>query len=986
MSIFDSGEFIFKDISSKVLKYARVSHDTPPEDLFKMMRDEWDLSVPNLLLSVTGGAKDFIMKPRLKNLFSKGLVKAAQTTGAWIITGGTHAGVMKHVGEAARDFTRTSSSSYMHREIVVLGVAPWGAVHNADLLSNKEGDRPAEYILDEKNQGRLCCLDTNHTHFILVDDGSQGRYGVEIPLRTRLEKFISEQTVTKGDVHIKVPVVCVALEGGKGTLDTIHQSMTNNTPCVIVEGSGRVADVITQVANLNTSEITVSLIKDKLCNLFEEKFAEEAVTEWTQKVQHIVGMSQLLTIFTADVKGARDIDVAILQALLKACQSLGSENWDYQMKLAVSWNRIQVARNIFSKAWQWEAKDLHPVMTLALIENKPKFVQFFLDCGVLLREYVTPEVLTVLYNSVETSSLIYRKLKRSLKEEELPPNLKDAPFHVAHILKRLLGGFTKSGTHHGRTSWTCIETSGSDTIKCIVEPTSMPETLQYPIRDLLIWAVLQNRAELAEIFWSQSQDCILGALACCAILKKISKEVEDKDTLDGMRAQVERYEELAMGVLSECCKQNDEQAEKLLTRVSYLWGKTTCLQMALNAHAMNFMSHGGVQMLLTKVWWGNLAVDNGLIQVLLCMLFFPLIFTGLVTFRTEPIHAHMKGVPRPRSCCQRLAAFYAAPVVVFYWNVIAYVGFLWLFAYVLMIDFQTAPSWREYTLYAWTFTIFCEELRQSFYDPEHMGFVKKCKLYILNFWNQVDVLALSLFAVGIVCRFIPLTLYAGRIILSLDFAIFCFRLMHIFAVSKVLGPKIIMMWRMIKDIFSFLFLLAVWIASFGVSKQAITVHNEKRLNWIFWNVIYKPYLTLFGEIPSDVYVYRFDEDENRSLLSWEAESREDYLLNKREEKRQSTEQKTRETSEKVDKVLNLLESDHAKPPRTMEQRLDVLETQVSQCSQGLNWIMKAMAEKGFGANDTPPFLVPMKPHEGESPGAQKAGNAHELLHPDSKLM
>lgn len=60
-----------------------------------------------------------------------------------------------------------------------------------------QGSFPAEYILDEESQGKLSCLDSNHSHFILVDDGTHGKYGVEIPLRTKLEKFISEQTKVK---------------------------------------------------------------------------------------------------------------------------------------------------------------------------------------------------------------------------------------------------------------------------------------------------------------------------------------------------------------------------------------------------------------------------------------------------------------------------------------------------------------------------------------------------------------------------------------------------------------------------------------------------------------------------------------------------------------------------------------------------------------------------------------------------------------------
>lgn len=42
------------------------------------------------------------------------------------------------------------------------------------------------------------------------------------------------------------------------------------------------------------------------------------------------------------------------------------------------------------------------------------------------------------------------------------------------------------------------------------------------------------------------------------------------------------------------------------------------------------------QAYLTKVWWGQLGVDNGLWRVVLCMLFFPLLYTGLVSFRCRP--------------------------------------------------------------------------------------------------------------------------------------------------------------------------------------------------------------------------------------------------------------------------------------------------------------------------------------------------------------
>ncbi|KAG8543185.1 hypothetical protein GDO81_025277 [Engystomops pustulosus] len=93
--------------------------------------------------------------------------------------------------------------------------------------------------------------------------------------------------LSKNRVAIKIPIVCVVLEGGPGTLDTIYNAMNNNTPCVIVEGSGRVADVIAQVAQLPISKITISLIKEKLHTLFYDTFdtfTEHKIVEWTKKV------------------------------------------------------------------------------------------------------------------------------------------------------------------------------------------------------------------------------------------------------------------------------------------------------------------------------------------------------------------------------------------------------------------------------------------------------------------------------------------------------------------------------------------------------------------------------------------------------------------------------------------------------------------------------------------------------------------------------
>ncbi|XP_040195795.1 transient receptor potential cation channel subfamily M member 2-like [Rana temporaria] len=880
------GDMTFTGTTRTWAKYVRASCDTPPRRLFQLMTEQWELRVPSLLISVTGGAKNFNISPRLKTQFSRGLVNAAQSTGAWIITGGSHAGVMKHVGEAVRDFSGGEKDS----EIVLIGIATWGIVHNRKSLLSEAGGAPALYPMDEGSQGRLCCLDNNHTHFILVDDGTHGRYGVEIPLRTRLEKFISEQTMQRGGTAIKIPIVCVVLEGGPGTLDTIYSSMCNNTPCVIVEGSGRVADIIAQVANLSSSRITINLIKEKLQNLFSESydsFTEDQIIMWTKKIQDIVRMGSLLTILREQKAGDQGMDVAILQALLKASHNAdhnGQENWDHQLKLAVSWNRSDIAETqIFTKDWTWKPSDLYPSLTLSLIEDKPSFVRLFLERGVNLAEYLDRDTLTELYNSTDPSSLIHSKLEREATVEgskEVVVSTIEL-HHVSRVLQDLLGDLTEPLYRDAKRK---LRNLAHVNIKINGKVGAMKhknsQKLKHPVRDLLIWCIVQNRAEMADIIWNLTQDSVAGALACTKILKALSKEEEDSKEIEDMTALADLYEERAAGVFSECYRSDEKRAELLLIHVSHNWGRTTALELAQSSQALSFMSQGGVQTFLTRTWWGKLSVDNGFIQLLLCMMLFPLIYSNfIITYRKgfTNVPSFLDGSRRNRSIRQdtrikskglkpyswfwKLQAFFTAPNVKFYYNVVSYVGFLWLFAYVLTTDFQTYPSWREYLLYVWVFSIFTEELRQLFYDPERRGFLKSSAQYISEFWNQVDSLALTLFAVGLICRLVRTdidTVYLGRVFLSVDFMIFCIRLMHIFSVSKVLGPKIIILQRMVKDIFFFLFLLAVWIVSYGVAKQAILTTNEERLGWIFRNVIYGPYLTLFGQIPSEIDSLNFD--------------------------------------------------------------------------------------------------------------------------------
>lgn len=83
----------------------------------------------------------------------------------------------------------------------------------------------------------------------------------------------------------------------------------------------------------------------------------------------------------------------------------------------------------------------------------------------------------------------------------------------------------------------------------------------------------------------------------------------------------------------------------------------------------------------------------------------------------------------------------------------------------------------------------------------------------------------------------------------MDYMVFTLRLIHIFAIHRQLGPKIIILGKMIKDAFFFLFFLAVWLSAYGVANQALLYQYDPSPDRAFRRVLYRPYLHIFGQIP-----------------------------------------------------------------------------------------------------------------------------------------
>ncbi|CAF1500635.1 unnamed protein product [Rotaria sordida] len=159
------------------------------------------------------------------------------------------------------------------------------------------------------------------------------------------------------------------------------------------------------------------------------------------------------------------------------------------------------------------------------------------------------------------------------------------------------------------------------------------------------------------------------------------------------------------------------------------------------------------------------------------------------------------------------------------------------------------PALLEWILAIWIFTLFCEEIRQ-FSSLEAKTTCNKIIEYFSVFWNQLDVLAIILFYVGFVLRFVPIAecYCAARIILSVDLTIWFIRSLDIFAAVKRLGPKLVMIGVMTNDLMFFMLILTVFISGFGVSSYSLIYGTEE----FTWNlprkIINLAYWQIFGEL------------------------------------------------------------------------------------------------------------------------------------------
>ncbi|KAF4081348.1 hypothetical protein AMELA_G00160320 [Ameiurus melas] len=897
---FQGGGFVNKAM------YIRLSYDTKPDNLLHLMVKDWHLELPTLLISVHGGLQNFDLQPRLKQVFGKGLIKAAVTTGAWILTAGINTGVIRHVGDALKDHCSKSRG-----KVCAIGIAPWGILESKEDLIGRDVTRPYQTMSNPLS--KLAVLNSSHSHFILCDNGTFGKYGAEVKLRRQLEKHISLQKINTR-LGQGVPLVCLIVEGGPNMITVVLESLREDppVPVVVCDGSGRASDILSFAHKHTENEGTISDdARDQLLVSIQKTF------------NYSKSQSQQIFLMIMECMKRRELPasaVASATSIVKAKSSPAASQgtakcrgkWGKGGKAKADVQEEMDPRKLELLNW---VSSLEQAMMDALVLDRVDFVKLLIENGVNIHHFLTIPRLEELYNTKLGPVNTLNAVVRDVKKGNLPPDYQITLIDIGLVMEYLMGGAYRC--NYTRKSFRSLYNNlyglkrpkalkllgmeddepnlkGKKKKKKKEEEVDIdvddPEVsrFQYPFHELIVWAVLTRRQKMALFLWQRGEEAMAKALVACKLYKAMAHESSVSELVDDIFQDLDNnskeFGTLAYELLDQAYKHDEQVAMKLLTYELKNWSNSTCLKLAVAAKHRDFIAHTCSQMLLTDMWMGCLRVGkNPGLKVIAGIIFPPSI--PLLGFRVgddtyqgsddskcakdkdddnkssrdATTEAHSKkgdeedGSKKLRHVPigRKIYEFYNAPFTKFWFNTISYLGYLMLYNYIVLVKMERWPSMQEWLVISYILTLGLEKVRQILMS-EPGKLKQKINVWLEEYWNITDLVAISIFLLGLLLRLQPEPYMGyGRVIYCVDIIFWYIRVLDIFGVNKYLGPYVMMIGKMMIDMLYFVVIMLVVLMSFGVARQAI-LHPDEEPTWrLARNIFYMPYWMIYGEVFAD---------------------------------------------------------------------------------------------------------------------------------------
>lgn len=297
------------------------------------------------------------------------------------------------------------------------------------------------------------------------------------------------------------------------------------------------------------------------------------------------------------------------------------------------------------------------------------------------------------------------------------------------------------------------------------------------------------------------------------------------------------YKQYGVDILDKC--RNIEQAKDILIYPKY--NNKTCIDLAMEIEYKEFIAHKYVQTEFENKWLGS-AKEYSLLERLLCTLCPIFVLNNL---------------------------WYSNPCIKYYLHTF----FSFIFLLLLYVQTYTLtniiPTKIEILIAFWVIGLITTEIHQI----NTVSLIN----YFTDIWNYCDIFITINFSIIIIirtCLYLiyqpndtPYTLILTEHMLVVNIILSFIRTLNIFQVHSVLGPILLMIGKMIKDMILFFSILIVFFFGFslGITKIYHRVNNDD-LSTISKTSL-TLFLALFGEFDLDTFrVGHYTEIENFGIF------------------------------------------------------------------------------------------------------------------------
>ncbi|XP_052219381.1 transient receptor potential cation channel subfamily M member 8-like [Dreissena polymorpha] len=675
----------------------------------------------------------------------------------------------------------------------------------------KDGERVCEYKLTTTTDDLQDMVHTerylnpHHHLFVLVEDSTLNKFGGEIEFRAILEKRILSEMIrsrTKGEIYQdlsgpEIPLVNLVLNSDYYTLECVQSAIDKGIPSVVENTT----DSDTHTRHDSAISYSKNEIKTKMLpnsNIPNDAF--KTFEETHKEKRHLLAVINLSD-FSKMV--AETLDICWKASSVGMCLT----EWAlFDRDEAVVLKRLVRAdgRRMNSDAFAL-------IMNYFLIRNDEEVVEALIQLDVDM-------------NSAWIGARQYNELCGG-KDGLLQRFQAAKDIHTVLWVMDRVKARPVRGKYFGPKAWL---------------PATYSEEKQLHTKDILpyweymfILTLLSRKHDMANRLWKKTKHPLFMALIAYNLCLAVKQQTDDKVLMAEMTKNMSEWSTVAIDCLNECYQNWDQPTYVHLTMTMPFWYTQSCLDLAVQSRNKEFLAQQACRNLVSDVWNGQRMDDT------------------------------LNKLREQRSDTDRIKFFLnkmQAPKTKFAYNVISHLVFLNLFAYVLLFDLTSTVSTKEFVLMTWVLTILVEEIRQMhqiYHMPGYekaircMQRIRKLKSYFSEGWNCIDLFTIAMFLLGFGLRFIQFrdTSYDWpRVVLAVDFIAFFFRLAHIFSVRETLGPKLIMIRRMVQDLMYFLVIMAVFLLAYAIASCSILYPNAP-LTWkTARQITWKPYWHLYGEL------------------------------------------------------------------------------------------------------------------------------------------